>query len=130
MGGSTIRGLVLDEQDWPIEGASVSLSALSPGGSAPDIAQLTDGPGRFTWLGLVEGRYEVSVRATGFHPASAQTYAGVLTPARVDFHLTRVSQPRRPPVEQPVAQLGRNPEEQVTSELGEGGGDVVEGSND
>ena len=130
MGGSTIRGLVLDEQDWPIEGASVSVAALSPGGSAPDIAQLTNGAGRFIWLSLDEGRYEVSVRAVGFHPASAQTYAGVLTPARVDFHLTRVSQPRRPYVEQPAAQLGRNPEEQVTSELGEGGGDVVEGSND
>ncbi len=130
MGGSTIRGLVLDEQNWPIEGASVGLAALSPGGSAPDIGQLTDGAGRFTWLGLDEGRYEVSVRAAGFHPASAQTYAGVLTPARVDFHLTRVSQPRRPYVAQPAAQLGRNPEEQVTSELGEGGGDVVEGSND
>lgn len=130
MDGSTIRGLVLDEQDWPIEGASVSLAALSPGGSAPDIAQLTDGPGRFVWSDLDEGRYEVSVRAAGFHPASAQTYAGVLTPARVDFHLTRVSQSRRSQVDRPAALLNRNPEEQVTSELDEGGGDVVEGSTD
>jgi len=130
MDGSTIRGLVLDEQDWPIEGASVSLAALSPGRSAPDIAQLTNGAGRFIWSDLDEGRYEVSVRAVGFHPASAQTYAGVLTPARVDFHLTRVSQPRRPQVERPAARSGGDPDEQVTSELGEGGGDVVEGSHD
>ncbi|CAA9281887.1 MAG: hypothetical protein AVDCRST_MAG41-3622 [uncultured Corynebacteriales bacterium] len=130
MDGSTIRGLVLDEQDWPIEGASVSLSALSPGGSAPDIAQLSSGAGRFTWAGLVEGRYEVSVRVVGFHPASAQTYAGVLTPARVDFHLTRISPAGRPHVEPPAAPLGGNPDEQVTVELDEVGGDVVEGSND
>ena len=131
MNGSMIRGLVLDEQDWPIEGASVGLSAQSSGGSAPDIAQVTDGSGRFVWADLAEGRYEVVVRAEGFHPASAQTYAGVLTPARVDFHLTRIAQARRRPVrpaEPPVPQAS-NPHEGVTYGIDEGG-DLVEGSND
>lgn len=129
MNGSTIRGLVRDEQDWPIEGAAVSLAALSPGVSAPDIAQVTDASGRFLWTGLDEGRYEVTVRADGFHAASAQTYAGALTPARVDFHLTRVVPARRRPAEQPVAPAATLHEE-VTFGLEESGGDVVEGSND
>jgi hypothetical protein len=129
MNGSTIRGLVLDEQDWPIEGASVSLAALSPGVSAPDIAQIADGSGRFLWTGLEEGRYEVTVRADGYHPASAQTYAGAVAPARVDFHLTRIVPARRRPVEQPVP-AAADVHEEVTFGLEDSGDDVVEGSND
>ena len=71
--------------------------------------------------------YEVTVRVDGFHPASAQTYAGIVAPSRIDFHLTRVAlqgrrqvQPRRP---------AGDSYEQVTSELPVADGDLVEGTD-
>ncbi len=112
---SAIRGLVLDDTEWPVVGAAVALSPLSPGLTVPDIGQLADDGGRYLWDDLDEGRYEVTVRADGFHPASAQTYAGAGVPGRVDFHLTRL--PRRQQPESRPASPEANPSEQVSSDL-------------
>jgi hypothetical protein len=125
MNGSAIRGLVLDEQEWPVAGAVVTLAPLSPGLSVSDIGTTTDDAGRYVWSGLEEGRYEVGVRADGFHTAAHQTYAGAAVPARVDFHLTRTSSAHRRASARPVRAADY---EQVTStELA--GGDVVEGTD-
>ncbi|GAA3343980.1 hypothetical protein GCM10020358_45320 [Amorphoplanes nipponensis] len=125
MNASAIRGLVLDEQEWPIAGAAVTLAPLSPGLSVPDIATTTDDSGRYAWSDLEEGRYEVGVRAEGFHTAAHQTYAGAVVPARVDFHLTRTLPAHRRTSTRPVR---TSDYEQVTStELT--GGDVVEGTD-
>jgi hypothetical protein len=122
---AAIRGLVLDDTEWPIAGAAVSLSPLSPGLTVQDIGQYSDNEGRYLWTDLDEGRYEVTIRVDGFHVASAQTYAGAGVPARADFHLTRLPR-RRVPESLPAERYG-NPSEQVSSDLT--GTDMVDGSD-
>jgi hypothetical protein len=129
MSGPSIRGLVLDDTAWPIAGATVTIQALSPGAASPDIAQSTDGTGRYVWSGLDEGRYQVSVLAEGFHPASAQTYSGIVSPGRIDFHLTRSSSRRGSLASDRLpAEAAGNPMEQVTTTMPETtrGDDVVD----
>lgn len=67
---TTINGQVIDPEGRPIGEAAVYIVA-SPV-SMPDIAQLTDGEGRFTLSAPVPGRYTVGARSDRWGTAQAE----------------------------------------------------------
>lgn len=65
-----IRGQAFDPEGAPVVGAAVYV--VSAPAAMPDIAQLTDGDGRFALAAPLPGRYTLGVRSDDFGQAQSQ----------------------------------------------------------
>src|SRR5262249_37463749 len=64
--GNEIRGVVVDENEGPLQGASIALAPLSPGGTA--VRAFTAADGTFTIAGEASGLRRLLVQGRGYAP--------------------------------------------------------------
>ncbi len=68
-GTASIRGIVNDPQQSPVPGATVTLIRESTGTSRDAVS---DGEGRYQFIGVPPGSYELTVELTGFQTARVE----------------------------------------------------------
>ena len=82
-----VVGTVRSTGGQPVEGALVQPRALDPNAPAvPEIAAYTGPDGRYSW-DLPPGRWELTVSADGYRPATRQVTIEAGGPATLDFTL-------------------------------------------
>ena len=84
-GSSSLRGIVTDNQDRPVSGATVTLSDAQKSFSRTST---TNDSGTYVFTSIPPGTYQLDVEAQGFKKASvSQLQAQVDTPATQDIQL-------------------------------------------
>lgn len=87
-----IRGQVLDPEGRPVAGAAVYV--VSAPAAMPDIAQLTDGDGRFVLGAPLPGRYALGARSDVLGQAQAEVEVSGEEPAAVEVRFGRPKEAR------------------------------------
>jgi hypothetical protein len=99
----TIMGLVLDQNDQPVAGASVTLVQ-------PRMGTLTNGSGRFLLINVPAGEYVVQISAAGYRSQQVERVRvndGMMSPLKIT--LSRTGQPSIPAVLNEPVELPRVP---------------------
>ena len=84
-----VTGTIAEEGGRPVEGAMLVPKSLDINGPAiPEIAIVSDRDGRYQWP-LRPGRYDVTVRASGYEDVTRQVTVAPRTVATLDFVVRR-----------------------------------------
>ena len=87
-----IRGQVLDPEGRPLAEAAVYF--VSAPAAMPDVAQLTDGDGRFTVAAPLPGRYTLGARSDAFGQTQADVDVGGGEPVAVELRFGQTKEMR------------------------------------